>query len=373
MPLTLDSLRRFAVRRSLFVPRNLQDAIIKLGFVQADPLRAPARAQDLILRHRVSGYRAGDLEKHYPLLSISEDVLHVYGFMPKQHLALVHPRSATTRWQVEEQHPRLRNIVLNYIRDNGPSHPRDLARAIGKGAVVNGWGGSSSATTRMLEALQHKGELRVARRDCGIRVYDIAAPLEIKLAAQARAEGLVRLLVNLYAPLPEASLRQLVSMLRDRGPSRINLRDTIAILIKRGELRREAADGVPFIWPADEETNEETHEKAGDESERQGDGDLRLLAPFDPVVCDRRRFKLLWGWEYRFEAYTPAAKRRMGHYALPILWQDDVVGWANVQIKAGNLVCTPGLAKPVQDIGALRRALVAEAGRMANFLSAKPE
>ena len=49
---------------------------------------------------------------------------------------------------------------------------------------------------------------------------------------------------------------------------------------------------------------------------------VRLLAPFDPVVWDRRRFELFWGWAYRFEAYTPAAKRKLGYYALPLLWRD---------------------------------------------------
>ena len=63
MPLTLDHLRRYAIARSLFKPTTLMRAIEKLGFVQADPIRAPARAQDLTLRHRVIGYRAGELER----------------------------------------------------------------------------------------------------------------------------------------------------------------------------------------------------------------------------------------------------------------------------------------------------------------------
>ena len=58
---SLDQLRRYAVARSLFPPTTLARAIARLGFVQADPIRAPARAQDLTLRHRVKDYRAGDL------------------------------------------------------------------------------------------------------------------------------------------------------------------------------------------------------------------------------------------------------------------------------------------------------------------------
>ena len=62
---TLADIRRFAVARSLFPPATLKRAVERLGFVQADPIRAPARAQDLTLRHRVTGYRAGDLERRY--------------------------------------------------------------------------------------------------------------------------------------------------------------------------------------------------------------------------------------------------------------------------------------------------------------------
>ncbi|EWS60580.1 hypothetical protein Y695_04569 [Hydrogenophaga sp. T4] len=55
---------------------------------------------------------------------------------------------------------------------------------------------------------------------------------------------------------------------------------------------------------------------------------MRLLAPFDPVVWDRDRFERLWDWAYRFEAYTPPAKRVRGYYAMPLLWRDQVIGWA---------------------------------------------
>ena len=73
MPITLAQLRAHALARSLFAPTTLPKAIERLGFVQADPLRAPARAQDLTLRHRVKGYAAGDLERRYPRLAIEED------------------------------------------------------------------------------------------------------------------------------------------------------------------------------------------------------------------------------------------------------------------------------------------------------------
>src|SRR6187397_1633550 len=95
---SLDDLRRYAVARTLFTPTTLGRAIGRLGFVQADPIRAPARAQDLTLRHRVKDYLAGDLERRYARLPIEEDCLVNYGFLPREHLALMHPREAAKAW-----------------------------------------------------------------------------------------------------------------------------------------------------------------------------------------------------------------------------------------------------------------------------------
>src|ERR1700684_1220221 len=98
MAITLEHLRRFAIARSLFRPTTLKRAIEKLGFVQADPIRAPARAQDLTLRHRVKGYRAGDLERRYPKLALEEDFFINYGVLPRAYHSLMHPRTARTVW-----------------------------------------------------------------------------------------------------------------------------------------------------------------------------------------------------------------------------------------------------------------------------------
>src|SRR3981189_1614131 len=92
MPITLDDLRRLAVSQSLFRPTTLKRALHKLGFVQADPIRAPARAQDLMLRHRVKDCRAGDLERRYTKLGVEEDFFITYGFVTKSLQALMHPR-----------------------------------------------------------------------------------------------------------------------------------------------------------------------------------------------------------------------------------------------------------------------------------------
>ena len=98
---------------------------------------------------------------------------------------------------------------------------------------------------------------------------------------------------------------------------------------------------------------------------------MRLLAPFDPIVWDRVRFELLWGWQYRFEAYTPAAKRKLGYYALPLLWRDHVIGWANLSMKNGELQADVGYvaARPPRD-PRFGRGLESELDRVRFFLGA---
>ena len=88
----MKRLRAHAVGASLFPPLGLGEAIARLGFVQADPIRAPARAQDLILRHRVEGYVAGQLEEAYARLDVEEDILYAYGFVDRRLWRLLHPR-----------------------------------------------------------------------------------------------------------------------------------------------------------------------------------------------------------------------------------------------------------------------------------------
>ncbi len=324
MPITLDTLRTFAVSRSLFDPVPLGTAIEKLGFVQADPIRAPARAQDLTLRHRVINYRAGDLERRYAALRIEEDVFVNYGFVSTAVHGLMHPRQKL----ILPGTPRTRaHKLAAFVRERGTAHPRDVDAHFSHGTVTNYWGGSSNATTHLLEHLHYRGWLRVARRERGIRVYAFrdASPVSEGLPVRDRVDALVDVAVALYAPLPRLSLSYVVARLRYAAPQwRSHLKAALARAKTR--LQHEHIDGTDWYWPAGEQPQEANRPST-----------VRLLAPFDPVVWDRRRFELFWGWPYRFEAYTPVAKRKFGYYALPLLWRDQVVGWANLQNANGTL------------------------------------
>ena len=302
---TLDDLRRYAIARTLFKPTTLPRAIRRLGFVQADPIRAPARAQDLTLRHRVKDYRAGDLERRYAKLDIEEDCLVNYGFLPREHLALMHPREATKKpWDAATRHKAA--DVLAFVHERGEVHPREVEAHFAHGRMTNYWGGSSNASSHLLDGMHYRGMLRVVRRDSGTRVYapvEHAPPIDDSPSGRAlRAAALLELIVRKYAPLPSASLTYLVRLLNYGAPhlaaqSQAALRDAREVL---GSCR---IDGTTWYWPAEENPRSRRH--APDDA-------VRLLAPFDPVVWDRRRFEMFWGWTYRFEAYTPAPKRKLG-------------------------------------------------------------
>jgi uncharacterized protein YcaQ len=359
---SLDELRRFALRRSLFAPTTLGRAIEALGFVQADPIRAPARAQDLILLQRVRDYRAGELEERYETLEVEEDFFINYGFLARSAHALMHPRSGLERYaRARERHAQR---VLDFVHEHGHAHPRDVERALGGGSEKNYWGGLSKTTTRLLDGLHYRGLLRVARREAGIRVYAPALPHRVLAPGDEHAnlDALIDLVVRKYAPLPAASLVYAVNRLRYAAPQWTS---ELKAGLKRARERLAHAEvaGIDWYWPAGERIDSRRRARSA------LDERARLLSPFDPVVWDRKRFELFWGWPYRFEAYTPVAKRKLGYYALPLFWDARAVGWGNLSFVDGRLTATFGYTEPklVKD-PAFRRALDAELARFERFL-----
>jgi uncharacterized protein YcaQ len=362
--LTLADLRRYAIARSLFKPTTLPRAIARLGFVQADPIRAPARAQDLTLRHRVSNYRAGDLERRYPRLAIEEDFFINYGFVPREVHTLMHPRTARQAWTKARW--RQAHAVLDFVREHGVVHPRTVDEHFAHGKVTNWFGGSSNASTQLLDGMHYRGLLRIARREGGIRLYAVREPGAVSALQPepvdpgATMDRLVDIIVNKYAPLPARTLSRLVMHLASAVPHWSGARKA-ALVRAQARLPQARVEGHTWYWPEGENPRSLRH-RVGEE--------VRLLAPFDPVVWDRRRFEIFWGWAYRFEAYTPARKRVRGYYALPLLWRDAVIGWGNISVDDGRLVPSFGyVAGSAPRSPAFRQALDAELARMETFLN----
>jgi uncharacterized protein YcaQ len=177
-----------------------------------------------------------------------------------------------------------------------------------------------------------------------------------------RVGRLIARIVDLYAPLPESSLRQLTMMLRYGAPhmeKRLRDRAVIRQAVEDGHVAMVNADGINWIVPA------------GERLDREAPSVVRMLAPFDPVVWDRRRFEVFWNWRYRFEAYTPPALRQLGYYALPLLWQDQVIGWANLKTGEDRLAIELGFVGQRPRDAVFRRECDAEIERMREFLGAR--
>jgi uncharacterized protein YcaQ len=182
----------------------------------------------------------------------------------------------------------------------------------------------------------------VVRREAGIRIYGLhehdPGPVDAR-ERRVRLDALVDVVVNVYAPLPAPSLSSAVRRLRYAVPQWSSaLID--ALQRARQRLAHARVDAVDWYWPTGEQPGV-----------AEPDDAVRLLAPFDPVVWDRSRVELLWNWAYRFEAYTPVPKRRWGYYALPLLWREGVIGWANVSVAGRVLTIDAGYVagKPPRD------------------------
>jgi uncharacterized protein len=348
---TLRDLKHHAIASSLFRATTHRRAVQRLGFVQADPIRSPARAQDLILRHRVRNYGEGDLDRRYRSLKLEEDMLYAYGFMPVETWQLLHPRTQRTLTVTERR-------VLDLVSRSKYLHPRELEASLGKDRETNAWGGYSKSTTRILERLHYLGLTRIAGREKGVRLYQQAVLHQQGLAPDVRLRRLALLISGILAPVPLSSLNEALRRLRYAAPDLQGRTKIVAALVKSGEMESAEVGGVRYLWPA------------GGLLRNEPEDIVRFLAPFDPLVWDRRRFEFFWGWPYRFEAYTPPAKRKLGYYAMPLLWRAEVIGWVNASRRGERLSIEVGFIRgePPSE-KTFQRAFEAETERMRHFLS----
>jgi hypothetical protein len=269
----------------------------------------------------------------------------------------MHPRTARVEWPADRWAQA--QAVWHHVQQLGVAHPREIDAHFAHGRTTNWFGGQSKASTQLLDGMHYRGLLRVARRANGIRLYTAHMPQTAPDDVPAVLDQLVDVLVNKYAPLPLPGLRQLVAMLKHAVPQwQDQLR--AALLRAMHRLPHAEVEGTTWFWPEGEDP--------GSRRWKAPEG-VRLLAPFDPVVWDRDRFERLWGWAYRFEAYTPPAQRVRGYYAMPLLWRDHVVGWGNLSVVGGTLRADLGhVSGEAPRDPAFRSALQAELEAFAAFL-----
>ncbi|MGJ8651315.1 MAG: DNA glycosylase AlkZ-like family protein [Opitutaceae bacterium] len=350
LKIQLQEFRRRVVAGSFPQYSDLAAGLGGLRFVQADPIRSPARAQDLILRHRVDPYVSGDLEQLYPQLDAEEGYLFAYGFMPSKVWQDLHTQPAGKLKALERQ-------VLAFVKKHGEVHPRDLAESLGPRSVANHWGGKSQATKRVLEDLHDEGHLRISRRQKGVRVYQAAEDSRPKEAnPEARYARLAMTTAHVFGPTTKSFLLSELRSLTHLVPKRKERVGIVDQLVATGQLVEVEVDGLTYLLEHDSWQSNEVP------------GRVRILAPFDPLVRNRQRFEQLWGWSYRFEAYIPASKRARGYYAMPLLWQEKVIAWANAKVIDERLDVEVGYVSEPASQSKFRRALETEIEAMTIFL-----
>jgi uncharacterized protein len=330
LELSREQARRIAVRAQLLEadrPGSLVAVVDQLTQLQVDPTAAIAPSADLIAWSRLGAdYSPSDL---VAAVERERSLVEHGGFVRPMadiglHLANVGawPRAADARRWLDANH-RFRRDVLARLAAEGPLP----ATAIPDSAQVpwqsSGWTNDRNVT-QLLEFLWMFGDVAVCGRDGRHRLWDLAervypADLVVPPAEQAAAELAARRLTSLGI----ARVRPVLTMLEP---------------VEVGEIGVEATvEGVPGTWRVDPDALGGSPRSAAPPGEFAGR--TALLSPFDRLVYDRQRALELFGFDYTLEMYKPAAKRRWGYFALPILHGDRLVGKldAKADRKAGVL------------------------------------
>ena len=341
-PLAVSRLiaRHFLRRTVGFDPPHpdVAAALAHHGYIQIDPINVCGRMHDLILRNRVAGYREGDLTRHLhgdhsgatPLAAGSRLAFehHVPGtgiLVAFPLDAWPHLGGAMRRWslgrgawagRLTPREKILADHLLAEIRRRGPLGSEDFdderrARKV--------WGAAKLAKATLQKLFFH-GRLLIAQRVNNRRRYDLPERV-LPAAVLAQPEP------------PAAETARWLALLK--------LRQRRLVTLKRDELRLVAdfvqpvaitdADCPPLYCLREDAPRFSEIENLSAAALATADREskienIRLLAPLDPLIYDRRVTAALWDFDYTWEAYTPPAKRVRGYYALPVLAGIEIVG-----------------------------------------------
>ena len=301
---------------------DVLNAIRRMGALQIDTINIVARSPYLVLWSRLGSYKPQWLDELLAEGKIFEYWAHEACFLPIEDFRLLRHRMLNPRdmgwkfYQAPEAEVLARKL-LAHIKTQGAVRSSDFERKDGQKGGWWQWKGEK----RVLENLFTTGDLMIARRHNFQRVYDLrervhpswddaqlpAEPeIERELAARAiKALGIVqeRWVHDYYRTKKKRTASQ-VPLLRDQLT----------------EVRVKGWDQPAFV-----------HNDHNELLEQAAAGKLKstvttLLSPFDPVVWDRARANVMFGFDYRLECYTPEPKRQYGYFVLPILRKGELIG-----------------------------------------------
>ncbi len=323
-PLTARLFLRHALALDAPLP-DIDAALGHFGFVQIDPINICGRMQDLILRHRVVGYREGDLMRHLhgkegPLPASARtafehhapDTGNLLAFpldaWPHLQAAMRARQKRTGAWSGRLT-PRERELAPELLREiavRGPLSSEDFEDSRRAHRTV--WG-AASLVKATLQKLFFHGRLLIAQRTHNRRRYDLP---ERVLPAAVLAQ-----------PEPTAADT-------NRWLARLKLRQRRLVMLKRTEravlgdtVQPVEIPGCPLLFCLREDA---ALLESPPLSPLPSAPSIHLLAPLDPLIYDRRVTAALWNFDYTWEAYTPPRKRVRGYYALPVLAGTAIVG-----------------------------------------------
>jgi uncharacterized protein YcaQ len=326
--------RRFLVRRHLLAPprdlpakpESVLDVVERLGSLQFDPLEVPgARSHDLVLHARISGYRRGWCEQW--LYGPDRRLIELYN----KSLNIV-PLSELPHHRISWERNR-REYGLTILRDQGKTVDAILERIQAEGPLstatfgdhghtVDWWWAPTRAARAVMEALFVIGRLGIERREGNRRHYDLIerlVPADLLGRAESEEDAMRHRLLSRYRAVGLLGGSGQGDIVRGTGTTPERAR-RLAELVEAGLLTPAEVEGMPG-----------TRYLLTEELTILADTDpvtpaVTFLAPLDPLVWDRRQLRSLFGFDYLWEVYVPAAKRRHGYYVLPILFGDRLVG-----------------------------------------------
>lgn len=305
---------------------DVLETIRQMSALQIDTISVVARSPYFVLWSRLGAYDPRWLEELLAEGQLFEYWSHEACFLPIEDYALYHYRMldpVAMGWKYShewlKQHRREIEIVLAHIREYGAARSADFARTDGK---AGGWW-EWKPEKRALEMLFTTGELMIARRQNFQRLYDLR-----ERVLPAWDDGQT-------PPLREAQRQLALKAVRALGLTtarwasdyfRTEKRETeahVKALADEGALKLAQIKG----WDEPAYFHPERRELI----ETAAAGKLKptlttLLSPFDPLVWDRARARVMFNFDYRIECYTPAPKRRYGYFTLPLLRRGQLVG-----------------------------------------------
>ena len=319
----------------------------QLAGLQIDPTRTVEKTHLLVLWSRLGRYETEILDR----LLWDERVLFEYAAsiqslerLPELRFLMARFASGPGPWQTRVRewlaaNHAFRRRVLGRLKAEGPLASRAFtADAVGTVPWPSkGWTGGRNVT-QMLEFLHQRGEVMVAARAGNERIWDLAERVVPELSRTADLTE---------AQFTEQRITRLVRRLGIANDSELRVRvplvdkqlvtTTIARLVDEGGVQRVATDDGDALVLPDAIASLDTWR-----------GRTTLLSPFDPLIHDRERTERLFGFSYRLEMYVPKEKRQYGHFVLPILHGDRLIGRVSPSMdrRAGLLTIEGVHAEP---------------------------